>query len=29
LNPLGFFRENGVRRMLVEERGSETKATGL
>ena len=29
LNPLGFFRENGVRRRLVEERGSETKATGL
>jgi L-rhamnose isomerase/sugar isomerase len=29
LHPLGFFRETGVRRRLVEERGSETKATGL
>ena len=29
LRPIDFFRESGVRRRLVEERGSDTKATGL
>ena len=29
LRPMDFFRESGVRRRLVEQRGSDTKATGL
>jgi L-rhamnose isomerase / sugar isomerase len=29
LNPLGFFRENNLRKQLINERGSSTIATGL
>lgn len=29
LHPIGFFRENGIRRRLVGERGADAKATGL
>ncbi len=29
LDPLGFFRENGIRQKLIAQRGLETRATGL
>jgi L-rhamnose isomerase/sugar isomerase len=29
LHPLRFFREKAIRRKLVDERGTDTKATGL
>ncbi|MBI1225982.1 MAG: sugar isomerase [Bacteroidetes bacterium] len=29
LNPIGFYRKNGVRQQLIQERGKDVKATGL
>jgi L-rhamnose isomerase/sugar isomerase len=29
INPLGLYRSNSIRKKLIEERGSNTKATGL